>query len=280
MKCPRCSATVPASPDASGFLICPGCGARLRSKSASGGRTLTPPAAPARKPADIDAALARLDSPGLNPDVTLPPTPSPARVRPPAMPAPEPTPSAPSETSTASFDRVLAELAAIRRTQDEILALLRSRPAERSGGGASAADDSFMGGLPSVAQPRDSRRKNVLVIDDDARTLNPSVEALQRMGLSVRSVSEGNAGLAAIAEQKPDVLVMELAVAGAMGGKDVINMIKATMEWVDIPIILHTRIPVENQKEARAVHGADDLVLKSPDSAQTVASRVAALLRR
>ena len=26
-----------------------------------------------------------------------------------------------------------------------------------------------------------------------------------------------------------------------MAGKDVINMIKATMEWVDIPIVLYTR---------------------------------------
>ncbi|HEV8253953.1 MAG TPA: response regulator [Vicinamibacteria bacterium] len=275
MKCPRCSATVPANPDASGFLICPGCGARLRSKSSSGGRASAPPQ-PARKPADIDAALARLDAPGLNPDVTLPPSPSPAQARPPA-----PAPSAPApEAASASFERVLSELAAIRRTQDEILGLLRSRPAAERGGGAASADDSFMGGLPAVAQPRDPKRKNVLVVDDDSRTLSPAVEALQQMGLTVRAVQEGNASLAAIAEQKPDVIVMELAVAGAMGGKDVINMIKATMEWVDIPIILHTRVAVENQKEARTVHGADDLVLKSPDSAQTLATRVAGLLRK
>jgi CheY-like chemotaxis protein len=277
MKCPRCKATVPANPDASGFLICPGCGARLRSKAASAGRSpAASPPQPARRPADIDAALARLDAPGLNPDVTLPPSSAPAW----QTPAPSaPGPSAPDATA-ASLERVLSELAALRRTQDEILGLLRSRPSER-GGGAASADDSFMGGLPAVAaQPREPKRKNVLVIDDDARTLTPAVEALQRTGLAVRAVQEGNAGLAAIAEQKPDVIVMELAIAGAMGGKDVINMIKATMEWVDIPVILHTRVPVENQKEARTIHGADDLVLKSPDSSQTLASRVSALLRK
>jgi CheY-like chemotaxis protein len=276
MKCPRCSAAVPANPDASGFLICPGCGARLRSKASSAGRAPTVAPQPARKPADIDAALARLDAPGLNPDVTLPPTSAP-RAKPSAPTAPAAAP-APDATG-ASFERVLSELASIRRTQDEILSVLRARPGER-GGGAASADDSFMGGLPAVAaQPRAAKGKNVLLIDDDARTLSPAVEALQRMGLTVRAVQEGNAGLAAIAEQKPDVIVMELGLGGAMGGKDVINMIKATMEWVDIPVILHTRVPVENQKEARTVHGADDLVLKSPDSSQTLATRVASLLR-
>jgi DNA-binding response OmpR family regulator len=47
-----------------------------------------------------------------------------------------------------------------------------------------------------------------------------------------------------------------------MGGKDVINMIKATMEWVDVPIILWTREAVSTQKEARQEHGADELVTK------------------
>jgi len=32
-------------------------------------------------------------------------------------------------------------------------------------------------------------------------------------------------------------------------------MIKATMEWVEIPIVLWTRAPVQNQKEARQIHG-------------------------
>ena len=36
-----------------------------------------------------------------------------------------------------------------------------------------------------------------------------------------------------------------------MPGKDVVNVIKATMEWVDVPIVLYTRIPIESQKEAR-----------------------------
>jgi len=51
------------------------------------------------------------------------------------------------------------------------------------------------------------------------------------------------------------------------------------MEWVDIPIILWTREPVATQKEARQLHGADDLALKAGGAAALVA-RVITLFRR
>jgi DNA-binding response OmpR family regulator len=56
-------------------------------------------------------------------------------------------------------------------------------------------------------------------------------------------------------------------------------MIKATMEWVHIPIILWTREPVASQKEARQIHGADELVQKSAGAAALVA-RVITVFRR
>ena len=64
-----------------------------------------------------------------------------------------------------------------------------------------------------------------------------------------------------------------------MGGKDLVNMIKATMEWVDIPIVLWTREPVASQKEARQIHGADEVVPKSGGAAALVA-RVITVFRR
>jgi DNA-binding response OmpR family regulator len=64
-----------------------------------------------------------------------------------------------------------------------------------------------------------------------------------------------------------------------MAGKDVINMIKATMEWVDVPIILYTRLPIESQREARQIHGADEFVLKASGPEMLVA-RVITVFRK
>ena len=72
---------------------------------------------------------------------------------------------------------------------------------------------------------------------------------------------------------------MELDIAGTMAGRDVINMIKATMSWVDIPIILYTRAPIVSQREARTVHGADDFVSKQ-DGPEPLLARVVTLFRR
>ena len=102
---------------------------------------------------------------------------------------------------------------------------------------------------------------------------------LERAAVPVRAFADGQAGLQAIAAEKPDVIALELDLLGPMAGKDVINMIKATMEWVDIPLVLYTRAAVESQSEARTVHGADEFVLKTAGPAALVA-RCIALFRK
>jgi CheY-like chemotaxis protein len=179
----------------------------------------------------------------------------------------------------------MEEIRALRRTQEEILALLRERP-ERGGGGDSA-DDPFGGfgqetpvSVPAVAPVRTRRRKSVLLLDDDPATRQAAVAALEHADVPVRAYGDGNAGVQALAEERADVLVIELAMGGAMGGKDVVNLVKATMEWVDIPIVLHTRLPVQGQKEARTIHGADELVPKAKGSEETLVARVIQVFRR
>ena len=103
--------------------------------------------------------------------------------------------------------------------------------------------------------------------------------ALDSAEIPFRSVVDGRAALAAIADDKPDVIVMELDIAGTMAGKDVINLIKATMQWVDVPIVLYTRAPITSQREARTVHGADDFVSKQ-DGPEPMLERVVTQFRR
>ena len=98
--------------------------------------------------------------------------------------------------------------------------------------------------------------------------------------MPTRSAQDGSAGLAAIAQEKPDVIVLELGIDGAMSGKDVVNVVKATMEWVDVPIVLYTRVSIESQKEARTIHGADELVPKGPDGPNLLVARVIGLFRK
>lgn len=325
MKCPRCQSSITASPDPEGFLICPGCGARLRSRSAPAtvgalNARSARPAAPLAEgsPDEIRGVLTRLDPDAerfpdaTNPNATLPPgTPLPRIPRPGSpearaalaeAPSPRPAPRpvaddahramrSPREVSRASEDTarvavsdgttleaLMAEVRAMRRNQDEMLALLRSGGV--AGGGVQPGFDvAHELGLPVPPAVRARQRKTVLIIDDDPETRLQTEAALDSAEIPFRSVADGRAALAAIADDKPDVIVMELDIAGTMAGKDVINLIKATMQWIDVPIVLYTRAPITSQREARTVHGADDFVSKQ-DGPEPVLARVVTQFRR
>ncbi len=244
MKCPRCGAPLKTQPDAAGFLLCPACGARLRAR----------PAHPAPAPRE----------PGPAP--TAEPSPSP--------PAPGPT-----------LETLLAEIRGVRQVQEEILGVLKSR-------GGPPASQTLDGDLafgmlgedqpePAAAPPlRTRRRKTVLLLDDDDATRQAALEALTQAEVPTRAFADGNSAVSAIAAEKPDVIALELGLSGSMGGRDVVNVIKSTMEWVDIPIVLYTREPVTSQKEARQVHGADEVVAKGPQGPAALVQRVIAIFRR
>jgi CheY-like chemotaxis protein len=316
MKCPRCQSTIASAPEPSGSVVCPSCGARLRSKNAGPAPTPVPARSRVGTETVVVAGGARSRTPAAavleNPNATLPPgTPLPeipkpgtplaleaeAEAAPPkrakAAAAPAASPAiradAPALATAESIEALLEEVRALRRTQDEILALLRAQPrsAPRP---APDHDDPFGGFEGNVDTPmsvsavtaplRSRRRKTVLIVDDDVATRLSAVAAFEKAEVPVRAVGDGNAALSALADEKSDVLVLELGMGGAMAAKDVVNLIKATMEWVDIPIVLYTRMPVAGQKEARQVHGADEIVPKGPGGEEALVARVIQIFRR
>ena len=288
MKCPRCQTGVTSSPDPSGFMVCTGCGARLRRSGAQGANVTLPPGTPVSRGSDPSATLAAADA-------TLGPRPVPSSHKSPRSPtprrvgdettrgkvmaaatAPFNAPHASAPATAGAVDTLLAEVRAVRKVQDEILELLRGRTGPRLAEGALSDFDT-----PTDATAvRTSRRKSVLLVDDDEATRTLVEAALTAGEIPVRTVGDGNRALAMIAEEKPDVIVLELGIGGAMAGKDVVNMIKATMEWVDIPIILYTRVPMEGQKEARQIHGADDYVPKGAGGPEAVRAKSIAFFRK
>lgn len=253
MVCPGCGVPLTAQPDSSGLLLCPSCGARLRTKPPrSAAEPGTP--APAAGPAPVSPAAAS-----------------------------RPQPLAPTAAPVATLEAVLLEVRAVRRAQEEILGLLRA-------GGVAPPSDTLDGDLafgmaeetPASEPPplRTRRRKTVLLVDDDEATREAAVLALTQAEVPTRAFGDGNGAVSGIAAEKPDVIVLELGLAGSMGGRDVVNVVKSTMEWVDIPILLYTREPVASQKEARQVHGADEVVRKGPGSPAALVQRVIAVFRR
>ncbi|HXY38446.1 MAG TPA: response regulator, partial [Vicinamibacteria bacterium] len=197
------------------------------------------------------------------------PTPPPTAPRS-SSPAPAEAPPSLAET----LETLVREVRALRQGQDRVLALLETRA-----GSARSGDGEEDEQAPALSPIRAGSRKSVVLIDDDTATREAAVTELEQADVPVRAFPDGNSAISGIAEQKPDVIILELGLDGQMAGKDVINMIKATMEWVDIPIVLWTRMAVASQKEARLIHGADEIVPKAAGAGALV-GRVINIFRR
>jgi CheY-like chemotaxis protein len=281
MNCPRCKTPIGPLSDPDSVISCPGCGSRLMTRSAA----LRSQGGP--KPAGTEAPPPPVPTPPDPPSShTVPATPSaflgtkPAATSSSAPVGSDTTRRRKGETKAsraemeATLDLVLQEVRALRETQDVILRAIDDL--RRAAASAAPAGDIDLAGLAgrdeSAFSPiRDGLRKTVVLVDDDPKTREAAAAELRRAEVPVRAFDDGNAAISAIAQEKPDVIVLELGLGGEMGGKDLVNMIKATMEWVDIPIVLWTREAVSNQKEARQIHGADEVVLKSGGPAALVA---------
>ena len=209
-------------------------------------------------------AVADFLSQELNPSLTLPP----GNAR---LPVARPDPA---------LTELLEEIRIVRSMQEEILDILKRSPPPVAGPETEPGPESGEEGEAHLGAPvRSGRRKSVLLIDDEVTARQAAVGALEHADIPVRATGDGSGGIAAIASEKPDVVVIDLGLGGSLPAKDVINMIKATMEWVDIPVVLYTGVAVAGQKEARAVHGADEYVPKGAGPEALVA-KVIALFRK
>jgi CheY-like chemotaxis protein len=261
-RCPRCNGIITVTPNEERLLLCPQCGVRLRAPAPAGVATDVRTAAALGVPA-VPAAL----------------SPAPSRAL----------------AAISDSEALLVELRALVKGQEESLLILREvfamvssrcalvgspHPAPGSRDPSTVPAQRGAGAPATPPMRTRSRRKTVLLVDDDVGARREAEAAFEVAHVPVRTVGDGRAALAAITTEKPDVIVLELGLPDPVSGRDVINMIKATMEWVGIPIVLYTGLPIESQEEARTIHGADDLVRKGPGEVEALVSRVIQIFQR
>ena len=116
---------------------------------------------------------------------------------------------------------------------------------------------------------------SVLVIDDDTLLLRTLQINLSARDYRVSTASDGTSGLAAMARERPDVVIVDLGLPD-MDGTDVIRGIRG---WSSAPIIVLSARGQENQKVDALDAGADDYVTK-PFGMNELLARLRAATRR
>ncbi len=117
--------------------------------------------------------------------------------------------------------------------------------------------------------------KQILLIDDDALLRRSLAFNLQQAGYDTRSAANAEDGLAMVAQQRPDLVLLDINLPG-MDGLDALKELRTHQH---IPVIMLTARRRELDEVLGLELGADDYVTK-PFDFNVLAAHIKAVLRR
>ena len=116
----------------------------------------------------------------------------------------------------------------------------------------------------------------ILIIEDDAAMLRGLKDNFEQRGFTVLTADDGEKGLEAALEAKPDLIVLDIMLP-KVNGYEICRLVRA--EKLDMPIIMLTAKGEESDVVLGLNLGADDYVTK-PFSIKELLARANAFLRR
>ncbi len=116
----------------------------------------------------------------------------------------------------------------------------------------------------------------MLVVDDEDNIRFLLRTALTHAGYEVTEAADGRSAVTAIAEQRPDLVLLDVMMPG-FDGFEVLRRVRAT--GIETPVIFLTARDTPADQVHGLVGGADDYVAK-PFSLEAVLARVQVQLRR
>jgi two-component system, OmpR family, KDP operon response regulator KdpE len=122
---------------------------------------------------------------------------------------------------------------------------------------------------------RSASGPSILAIDDEPQVLEALSTILEGRGYRLRTAPNGAMGLEAIAQERPDVVLLDLAMPG-LNGTEVCRRLRA---FSRVPILVLSALSDEPQKVKALDAGADDFIAK-PFGVEELLARIRAALRR
>ena len=107
---------------------------------------------------------------------------------------------------------------------------------------------------------------NILLVDDSKTELYFLSDLLSRQGFKVRTAENGDEALRRIAEEKPDLILMDVVMPG-LNGFQLTRTITRDPQYADVPVIMCTSKNQETDKVWGMRQCARDYVVKpvNPD---------------
>ena len=117
---------------------------------------------------------------------------------------------------------------------------------------------------------------NILLVDDEPNILLSLEFLMKRAGYEVRTASDGEAALQAVADTPPDLILLDVNMP-KRDGFEVCQTIKANPLWKNVRIIMLTAKGRDVEREKGLSLGADGYITK-PFATQDVVDTVHSIL--
>ncbi|MBB4845718.1 twitching motility two-component system response regulator PilH [Paucibacter oligotrophus] len=117
--------------------------------------------------------------------------------------------------------------------------------------------------------------QKILLVDDSKTELHVLSELLLKRGYSVRTAENGEEALKRLAEEKPDLILMDVVMPG-QNGFQLTRTITRDERYADLPVIMCTSKNQETDKVWGMRQGARDYVVK-PVKAEELLAKIKAL---
>ncbi|MBQ9400264.1 MAG: response regulator [Bacteroidales bacterium] len=115
--------------------------------------------------------------------------------------------------------------------------------------------------VPFYAQDHDYSRFNVLAVDDIPLNLLLVQKMLSKFNFKLRTAANGQQALEAVAEQKPDLILLDIMMPG-IDGFEVIRRLRADPETADIQIVILSALNSNDDVVKGFNLGANDFIMK------------------
>jgi DNA-binding response OmpR family regulator len=104
-------------------------------------------------------------------------------------------------------------------------------------------------------------KSRILVVDDDARLVHIVAMYLGIEGYEVATAENGEEGLAEIARQPPDLVILDIMMPG-MDGIEVCKRVRSDPETRSLPVLMFSALSSDEDIERARLAGANHLIKK------------------
>lgn len=120
--------------------------------------------------------------------------------------------------------------------------------------------------------------KKILIIEDDKFLRELISQKLVKEGYDTAEAADGEKGVKAVKEEKPDLILLDLVLPG-ISGFEALAQIKEDPVLAEIPVIVLSNLSQKDDIEKALKMGADDYLVKAHRTPDEIVQKITSILK-